>query len=203
MCYYSTYKIMPKRRIFIAVNLPADVKNGLKKARENWRDLPAKWTKADNLHITLIFIGYATDEEVLEIAKIAREIAQKRPPFSVSLSRIELGPPGGPPKMIWAEAEPSEELAELKRELEDAFFHSQKSGYLRKENREFRPHITLGRILQREWRESGAQKQFAGEKINLTFYVSSVELMESKLKRGAPEYAILESVELGAERDES
>jgi len=51
--------------------------------------------------------------------------------------------------------------------------------------------------LQREWREAGAQNQFAGEKINLTFYVSSVELKESKIKRGGPEYAVLESVELG------
>ena len=45
-------------RIFIAVNLPENVKKKLAEYEENWLDLPIRWTKKENLHITLVFLGY-------------------------------------------------------------------------------------------------------------------------------------------------
>ena len=45
---------MQKRhRIFIAINLPQDIKKELAGYHKKWLELPAKWTALDNLHITL------------------------------------------------------------------------------------------------------------------------------------------------------
>jgi len=42
-------------RIFIAINLPANLKKELSMAQNRWPELPARWTKPENLHITLLF----------------------------------------------------------------------------------------------------------------------------------------------------
>ena len=52
-----------RRRIFIAINLPEDIKRELAAYDQKWSDLPVRWTEKENLHITLEFLGYLTDEE--------------------------------------------------------------------------------------------------------------------------------------------
>ena len=48
---------MQKRhRIFIAINLPNDIKKYLVGFEKKWLDLPAKWVNPENLHITLLFL---------------------------------------------------------------------------------------------------------------------------------------------------
>ncbi|PIQ06660.1 MAG: RNA 2',3'-cyclic phosphodiesterase, partial [Candidatus Nealsonbacteria bacterium CG18_big_fil_WC_8_21_14_2_50_37_10] len=100
-----------KHRIFIAVNLPEDIKKKLIDYQAKWPELPIRWTKKENLHITLIFIGYTNDEELLEVLKITKEVAQRNNSFSINLNKICYGPPKKmPPRMIWVEGEKSIEL---------------------------------------------------------------------------------------------
>jgi len=44
------------KRIFIAINLPKQIKKQLAQFQENWPDLPARWLKKETLHITLGFL---------------------------------------------------------------------------------------------------------------------------------------------------
>ena len=179
-----------RRRIFIAINLPEDIKRKLGDYQSKWPELPIRWTKPRNLHITLGFLGYVNNEELLEILKIIKEVASKQQPFSINLSKICYGPPKKmPPRMIWAVGEKSPQFAALKDDLGKSLSSSEK--------REFFPHITLGRIRQWEWRRvEPEERPEMEEEINLTFSVNSVEVMESELKKGGAEYAILESHEL-------
>ena len=62
-----------RHRIFIAINLPEDIKKKLTDYQAKWLELPCRWTKKENLHITLMFLGYLSDEELLEILKILAE----------------------------------------------------------------------------------------------------------------------------------
>lgn len=171
-----------RHRVFIAINLPEDVKRRLKDYQEKVEELftpyrseasgsgPVRWTKKDNLHITLEFLGYVSDEEVLKICQNTREIASKHRPFSITLNKICYGPPQKmPPRMIWVTGEKTQELG-------------------------FTPHITLGRIRTWEWSKIEPEERPAvSEEIDLRFEVNSLEVMESRLKRGGPEYTILES----------
>jgi len=186
---------MKKRRIFLAVNLPDSVKKKLLEFQRAWADLPVRWTKENNLHITLVFIGYVGDEEMLEICRLAREVTQKYQPFEIKLKRICLGPPNRPARMIWLEGERSPTLGQLKNDLENTLLDSAGSGYSHLENRVFQPHITLARIRQPEWQYLSVKPKIDKE-ISLVFPVISIEIMESHLSRQGPDYAILESVEL-------
>ncbi len=179
-----------KRRIFIAINLPEYIKKELISEQEKWQELPVKRTKKDNLHITLIFIGQVEDSKILEIGKITKDVIINHRPFSINLYNICYGPPGIiPPKMVWAMGEKNKELRAIKKDLENALLNS--------ENRDFSPHITLGRIKQWEWqRIEPEERPEINENISLSFEVNSIDIMESQLKRTGAEYLVLEKVML-------
>ena len=186
-----------RHRIFIAINLPEDVKKKLIDCQKKWPELPIRWTKKENLHITLIFLGYIPDEELLEICKITKEISLRIQPFLINLNKICYGPPKKmPPRMIWVEGEKSREFTVLKDDIEKSLVTSERVNFS-PENRVFSPHITLGRIRVWEFRQiEPEERPEVDEDIDLNFEVNSIEVMESQLKRGGVEYTILESASL-------
>ena len=200
-----------RKRIFIAINLPEEIKNKLAFYQEKIEELftpyrnevsgagPCRWTKKQNLHITLIFLGYLTDEEIPELCKIAKEVSSKYSQFTVNLNKICYGPPKKmPPRMIWVQGKKSKILSDLKEDLEKSLTENIRPALSAKgRDREFSPHLTLGRIKTWQWRQIEPEdRPEVEEDISLSFNVNSIEVMESKLKRSGPEYTILESVEL-------
>ncbi len=184
---------MEKRhRVFVAINLPLEIKKKLFSYSEKWLDLPAKWTPRDNLHITLEFLGALTDEEIGEVCVSVKEVAERHNSFSINLSKILYGPPKKmPPKMVWAEGEKSEELSELREDLENSL--TEKVRFV-PENRVFAPHITLARISAMEFRViEPEERPEINESVDLFFTVESIEVMESEMRRGGPVYTVLES----------
>jgi len=182
-----------KRRIFIAINLPEDIKKKLADCQGKWPELPIRWTKKENLHITLVFLGYLNDEELLEVCKITKEVASRNQSFSVNLNKICYGPPKKmPPRMVWVEGEKSEEFTSLREDLEKSLMTSGEV-HFSSEKRAFSPHITSGRIKTWEFRQiEPEERPEISEEISLVFPVNSIEVMESELKKGGSEYIILE-----------
>ena len=160
-------------RIFIAINLPQDIKKELSHYQSKWPELPCRWTKEDNLHITLEFLGSVSDDELLRVFQDTEVLALKHEPFSITLNKICYGPPKKmPPRMIWVVGEKIKEW-------------------------DLSPHITLGRIKAWEFRKiEPEERPPVDEDINLTFEVNSVEVMESILRRGGPAYTILKTCPL-------
>ncbi len=195
-------------RVFIAINLPEETKKVLlnfqNKISAAFPDqCPIKWTKIDNLHITLVFLGAVSNDELLEVCRTVAEISQKHSSFSLKLNKIVYGPPKAvPPRMVWVNGEKSEELARIKDDLERLFSGTGSNGY-EPDKRTFSPHITLGRIKAWQFqRIEPEERPEINEEISLEFPVTSLEVMESELKRGGPEYAILESCQF-LEADQS
>jgi len=183
---------MEKRhRVFIAINLPEEIKQELSRYYSRWLELPAKWTPKENLHITLEFLGNLTDIEIAEVCKIIGEVVKNHGCFQINLNKILYGPPKKmPPRMVWVEGEKSKELTELKNDLQ---------GYLlekinfRPEIRTFTPHITLARISAWEFKKLDIdERPEINEDIDLSFTAESIDVMESELRRGGPIYTILE-----------
>jgi len=188
---------MEKRhRVFIAINLPPEVKKELAGFCDKWPELPAKWAEKDNLHITLEFLGDLTDVEIGEVCLAVKEVAKQHSAFSINLNKIVYGPPKkNPPKLVWVNGEKSEELVDLKNELQEYLL--EKIAF-KPEGKGFIPHITLARILEWEFKRFDLEERpEVNEDIDLMFSVESIEVMESELKRGGPVYTILESHQLG------
>ena len=184
---------MKKKRIFIAINLSENIKKSLANHQKDWPELPAKWTKQENIHITLVFLGDVLDEEIPDIYKLVKEMVSKYNSFDISLNKICYGPlDKKPPRMVWALGQEVKELSSLKMELDRGLGIS--------ENRRFTPHITLARIRKWDWRKiEPEERPEIDQDINLSFPVDSIEIMESKLKKGGPDYQELSSFNLDLE----
>lgn len=184
-------------RIFIAINLPKSTREKLYSKRDDYPDLPCRWTKKENLHLTVMFLGYLNDEEVVDVCQKVREIGSKHSPFWLELESIVYGPPRKkPPRMVWAQGRSSLALGRLEQDLKNSFFEMvahEKPG----ETQAFSPHITLGRLKQWEFQKQEADEvPEINEEISLRFTVNSIEVMESELRKEGPEYGLLESAPL-------
>jgi len=202
-----------QHRVFIAINFPKGIKEKLYQAKNEYLDLPCKWTRRDNLHLTLLFLGRLNDEEVLETCEIVRETCSKHNPFVFELNKISYGPPPNPvkkqsfhgagklPRMVWANGIPSKELTMLKNDIENSLYNAPRfekaQKGLNEENHQFSPHVTLARIKEWQLRQMEIEEiPQIDKEISLTFSVESIEVMESELKKEGPEYTILESCPL-------
>ena len=97
--------------------------------------------------------------------------------------------------MIWAKGEESKELIDLKTNLEKSLIKSE-IGFL-EDLKKFHIHITLGRIKAWEWKRiEPEERPNITQETDLNFEVSSIEVMESTLRRTGAEYNTLLSVKL-------
>lgn len=199
---------MEKRyKIFIAINLPNDIKKELAKHQEKMKekfifsaedgenyDL-AKWVAKDNLHITLEFLGYLTAEEVAEVCSVAKQVARNHKTFSINLNKIDYKiEKNGLPSMIWAGGEKIVELSRLKNDLQKFILGSVN---FKPEERNFSLHVTLARLKEWQFKNiDSVERPEILQNINLIFTVETIEVMESISKKGGAKYEILESVSL-------
>lgn len=183
------------RRVFIAINLPDSAKEQLIKFQKKWSDFPVRWIRAENLHLTLAFLGSLSDQEVGRVCENLTEMELKQYPFLISLNKINYGPPGEKiPGLVWAQGEECSQLDLLREEVSNILKSS--IGFI-PERRNFLPHITIGRVKKWEWKKIEPEERLnISENISINFEVQSVEIMESKLKRTGAQYIELGSTPL-------
>lgn len=177
-----------KHRLFIAILLPEEIKEKLIDFQRRFKKFEVRWTKSENLHLTLAFLGYTDQREIERIKEIIKKIAQKFSPFILNLNQITLGPDSKRPRMIWAVGEAKAPLKELVEDLKNQLTR-EKIFVDRKYP--FKVHLTLARAKGKELYGRKIDK-----KIDLTFSVKEIALMESRLSPKSAEYKILEKYPL-------
>jgi len=125
-------------RLFVALPLPEELQDRLAALGE---PLPGvRWLPAENLHVTLRFIGKVEGHQAREIdAELARV---ESPAFPVTVRGIECHGNGGRARMLWAGIEANAALGALHGRIEAAL---RRAGFP-PEGRKFRPHVTVARI---------------------------------------------------------
>ncbi|HLN19177.1 MAG TPA: RNA 2',3'-cyclic phosphodiesterase [Patescibacteria group bacterium] len=178
-----------KRKIFISINITDSIRKKLINITKKWQDLPVKWVKESNLHITLLFLGYVDEEIIPEICQKVRNITENVNIFDIEFDKIELFPSAKDPKMIVLTGPASNNLLELYdslgKELE-IFSVSKKS---------FHPHITLGRGRKYKW-EAMKEKPSIEENYPLVITADAIDVMASDFGDGENEFTIIESCSL-------
>ncbi len=178
-----------KSRIFIGISIPEKAKLKLIKTIEKWRELPIRWIKESNLHITLIFLGLINKEVIPDICEKIKNIVENTNIFDVKFDQIELFPSIEEPKLIALVGKINGELKDLVNTIE------KKLGISNIPKKSFKPHITLGRIRKEKW-EVLENKPFIQEKFLLDIPVETIEIISSELGKNGSNYIILESCPL-------
>jgi 2'-5' RNA ligase len=173
-------------RTFLAVEVPEATRKKIDDfvQLEAKRELPIKWVKFGNLHITLKFIGEIDEEKKIEISPVIKEIGNKYKPFQVQLSGIGCFPHPRNPRVLWVGVEQGNDtLCALSVDIEKAL-----AGFGFKEEKRFHPHVTIGRI------KKSCKVDHVLEKNIITdpFDVSAIVLFKSVLKPEGPIYTVLE-----------
>jgi 2'-5' RNA ligase len=131
-------------RLFIAVDLGPDVGGAAADALARGRTLAprAKWVQAENLHLTLVFLGATDDALVPGIGAAIATVAARHPPVSLHVAGAGGFGSARKPRVLWLGiAGEVQALGRIQQELEEAlapFGHVP-------EKRDFRPHLTLAR----------------------------------------------------------
>ncbi|MBU3918512.1 RNA 2',3'-cyclic phosphodiesterase [Patescibacteria group bacterium] len=183
-------------RVFIAVNLPEEIKEKLFSFGKKYQSLPAKWVEKENIHITVLFLGNLDDNQLFETIQNTKQILKNHKPFLVEIEQLTYGPDNKiPPKMIWAKVKKNKEFSCLKNDIENALFDLPEYKYKTKEGKSFSPHITIARIESFKFRALPNNPEI-DIPLNMQFEINSIDIMESVLTKKGPEYTILESINL-------
>lgn len=173
-------------RLFIALQIPSSVRDNLAALLASMRAITKepRWVRAENLHVTLKFLGEVAEERVDAIRSALGEI---RSATAVALDFRRLGffPNEKHPRVFWAGMEAPANLKTLAGDIEGAM---EKLGIPR-ETREFSPHLTLARFERpripealRKLIAENQQREFGSLRTN------EFHLIQSKLKPAGAEY---------------
>lgn len=139
----------PVVRVFFAVDLPPPAREKIGRFIENLkqknRSKAIRWTRPENLHITLQFLAEVRSEHLDKLVAAVREhISGKWQAPGLVLGKPQLFPNPFRPRVIVLDVTPQEDLAVLSGLIGTGI---QAAEYAI-EDRPFRAHLTLGRIKQ-------------------------------------------------------
>lgn len=132
-------KFMTTRRLFVAILPPATVRAEL--AALATKRLNIRWTRKEDFHLTLRFIGETGPEQEERYAAALMRVRVE--PFILPVESLGLFPTRGPAKILWAgTGRAHTRLFQLRKQVDEALL-AVDSGL---EVRHFHPHFTLGRL---------------------------------------------------------
>ncbi len=137
---------MPVIRAFIAIELPQEIHQRLDQVisqlKQRLGDTAIRWVPAENIHLTLKFLGDVSVANVEMLKKIMQAEAAGCPHFEISVGGLGAFPNAHHPRVVWVGVEAPSDLNNLQHAIEAA---TERLGYT-KEERPFSAHLTLGRV---------------------------------------------------------
>src|SRR5688572_6735852 len=109
-------------RTFIAIEIPAEIKSVLAALQAELRRAGAdvSWTKPENLHLTLNFLGEVDERLIVEVKKTCVDLAAEFQPFTLMLNDTGVFPNARQPRILWAGLSGEvENIAEMHRRLDE------------------------------------------------------------------------------------
>jgi 2'-5' RNA ligase len=133
-------------RAFIAIDLTPDIQHQLdevlKKYKNQLPDIPIRWVSADNIHLTLKFMGDVSLSNLQILTDMIHAEVSTHHQFDISVGGSGAFPNVRQPRVIWIGVEAPQELKAIQNGIEAT---TARLGYTREE-RAFSPHLTLGRV---------------------------------------------------------
>ncbi|WP_119167168.1 RNA 2',3'-cyclic phosphodiesterase [Algihabitans albus] len=125
-------------RLFVALSLPEDVRERLDMLDSG---LPgARWVAAENLHLTLRFLGEVDSAQARDLDDTLSAI--DAPGFALTLQGLATFGDGAKVRALYADVAPNPALLHLQAKVESAVARAG----LPLERRKFKPHVTLARF---------------------------------------------------------
>jgi 2'-5' RNA ligase len=143
----SSSESAPVSRIFCAIEIPAPVRKSvaehIARLRAAAPEARASWSREENIHLTLKFLGEIPTDRVEDLSRAAERAIASLTPFKLIVGGTGSFPSTGTPRILWVGiGDESGTLNKLFNQLESECEHE---GFAR-EQRALQPHLTLARF---------------------------------------------------------
>jgi len=184
-------------RLFLAIEISPEIRAAFAALLKEFRGIApqAKWARAENLHVTLKFLG-ETGYDKLALLQNGLSAIRSLEPARLEFRNLGFFPNEKRPRVFWAGMEASSSLKSLAVEIDHA---AHRLGFPL-EDRPFTPHLTLARFqppgIAPKLREAihAHNTQWFGSLTTAEFH-----LIESKLKPTGAEYTTVQTVRFAPE----
>lgn len=190
------------KRLFIAIHVPCNegIIDLFERLRRQLNHERINWSRPENLHLTLKFLGETAEESIQGIMKEVSLSVEEVAPFRLVFDRTGIFGSRYDPRVIWIgnHLDAQQPVVALANKVLDA---CARAGFER-DRQNFVPHLTLGRIKNitnkpyfQQVMEALPQKLFQEMKVD------KLVLFESILRKEGPIYVPLQQIELKGKMD--
>ncbi len=172
---------------FLAVRIPDETKLIMKDHMDELKKRISfsRWVHYQDLHITLAFLGGASQEKLAGAVNNVQEAVKGEKALHLKITNLGIFGNEDAPRVFWADTEKSQELQDIRKKV----FSACEAAGFQLETRPFRPHITLAR----KW--SGEESFKQGllnlweelQPVPIPFQASDVVLYQTHLNQ-SPKY---------------
>lgn len=179
-------------RSFLAFELPNAIKGEISRVSKDLRQsrINAKWVKIENIHLTVIFMGNISLNDMDSIKGEVNKSCMESGTFDVSLKGMGCFPGPKNPRVLWLGLDGDfEKMTIFRDKLQKSLL---KFG-IKQEKRPFRPHLTLGRFRKKVSDRSVLQDCIYSynDLKSPAFSLKELILFKSELKTGGAVYTKL------------
>lgn len=187
---------MAKIRTFIACDIPETLLEKILNLQDKLKGLDAdvSWTKISGIHITLKFLGDIEEGSIDKIASVILDAAKGQSSFEIKIKGSGSFPSLKNPRVIWLGVmDEAGRLSSIQQALDSGL----KALGFEPDEREFRPHLTLGRVKGAKGKErlSSAISGLKDVEIG-SFPIDRVIFYKSELKPAGAIYTKLKDIML-------
>lgn len=190
---------MSSLRAFLAVPLTAELEEAIRSLQRGlmMRIRDIRWSRPENLHLTLHFFG-AIEQENLEKIKVSMlSVKHCHRPFQVDVIGLGAFPSLRRPRVIWLGLEPRSRLVHLHR---DCCRTLHEAGLV-SSSRPYSPHLTIGRAKKQVADLTTLGNEF-GDRMIGHLPIDRLTLYESRLRPDGAEHLPLFTTRLDNETEE-
>lgn len=183
-----------KIRTFIAIELSDEAKQEIERVIEELKkaNVLIRWAKSKTVHLTLKFLGGVEEEKLASISESLKKIAKEHTPFGIKMDGIGAFPEWSRPKVLWVGlgGDKSEVIS-----VADEVGSAMAGLGFEKDNKEFRPHLTLGRVKSSKNIEKLKEISDSIEIKAVSIPVSSLVLFRSELTEEGAIHTPIEKID--------
>jgi len=190
-------------RVFCAVELPdvvrARLEDHVRRLQKEVPDAAASWSRVENIHLTLKFFGNVEVNRIEKISAAADRVVRQFSTFQIAVGETGVFPRASRPQVLWiGVSDPSGQLSALQTKFEN---ECAAEGF-EKEDRAYRPHLTIARLRKPE-----GERHLAAAHLRMQFETIEVDLKElvvfrSELSPKGSKYTPLSTHQLRVPRSE-
>jgi len=170
-------------RAFLAIDPPEEIFREIIKIQERLKNAiqgDIRWVRPEGMHLTLKFFGYVYESDIENISRVVKDGVANMKALLLNVRNLGAFPSVNRPRVLWLGIDgDTNALISLQVEIDAGF---QEYGF-KKEDRPFRPHLTLARIKEPKGLIGLAEAVKKNEDyITGSFTVTGLTLFKSDLK---------------------